>query len=163
MNTWKARLALAGMLVAAAGSAAAAVTVTFSNQQQYGNLTSDVQLRARVFQNLTEYFDKLGETLPAGADLRVEVLDLDMAGPMTLASRATDAPRIPSGEAYWPHMRLRYSVTQGDKVIVQGEDQLTDMDYLSRVRRVATTLPAEKLMINEWYKMKIAAATLAAR
>lgn len=164
MKTWNARLALAGMLVVAAGSAAAEVAVKFSHTEGYGNLTSVPQYRERVFQDLTAYFDKLGATLPAGTKLQVEVLELAMAGPiMPASSRNGEAPRMASGEAYWPHMHLRYTVTQGGKVIAQGDDQLTDPDYTNRVRRVATTYPAEKLMIDDWFKANIADRQLAAR
>jgi hypothetical protein len=166
MKQWTRRLALAGLLVVAAGGASADVTVKFSNLEDYGSMPFAPQDRERIYKELTEYFDKLGTRLPAGTDWKVEVLDLDLAGRVQPNFRGGEDIRILRGGADWPRMHIRYSLSQGGKVIAEGDDQFSDMDYLERTRRANggnQTLPYEKQMIDDWFKAKIVDRKLATR
>lgn len=158
MKQWTRRLALAGLLGMAAAGASAGVTVKFSNLEDYGSMPFSPQDRERIYKELTEYFDKLGARLPAGTDWNVEVLDLDMAGRVQPNFRGGEDIRILRGGADWPRMHVRYSLSQGGKVIAEGDDQFSDMNYLERTRRANggnQTLPYEKQMIDDWFKAKI--------
>jgi hypothetical protein len=164
MTTWYARLALAGLLVAVAGGAAAAVTVTFAHPDDYVSMPLSAKERTRVYEDLTDHFEKLMDKLPKGTDLHVEVIDLELAGRIESVNRAGQEVRSMREGVDWPRMALRYTFTRGNTVVAQGEDQISNMNYLGRLRRVNDqTLIYEKQMISDWFRSVIASEKLAVR
>lgn len=165
MKTVFKSLALAGMLCAAAASASAGVTVAFANPDNFRDMPMAPSDRADILKELTEHFESLGKDLPPGYDLRVEVLDLDLAGELRPNFRGHNDIRILRGGADWPRMQVRYTLEANGQVISRGEDALSDMNYLNRSPRYAETdtLRYEKRMINEWFKEKFAAPKAARR
>jgi len=151
-------LALASLFLVSAGGASAAVTVTFVQPDQYADLPFSSWDREQVLTDLRAHFTKLSKTLPAGTDLKIEVLDVDLAGRIYPNFRGSHDLRILRGGADWPHMRLRYTVEQDGKLVSSGEDKLSNMMYLDRMNRYFTGDPLryEKQMIDEWFKEKIA-------
>ena len=59
-------LALASMLLMAAGSAFAGVTVTFSSPEKFSDLPFASWERKEVLDELSEHFQKLAQALPPG-------------------------------------------------------------------------------------------------
>jgi hypothetical protein len=165
MKTVFKSLVLTGMLLAAAGSASAGVTVAFANPDNFRDMPFSPTDRADVLKELTEHFESLGKDLPPGYDLRVEVLDLDLAGELRPNFRGHNDIRVLRGGADWPRMQVRYTLEANGQVISRGEDALSDMMYLNRLPRYAETdnLRYEKRMINEWFKEKFAAPKAARR
>lgn len=159
MNTNLKHLALAGLVLLSAGGASAAVTVAFSHPENFRDLPFSPIDREHVLKELGEHFALLGKRLPPGQDLRVEVLDLDMAGRIYPNFRGREDIRVLRGGADWPHMVVRYSLVSNGQVIASGEDQLSDMMYLNRINRYSDgdTLRYEKRMIDDWFKEKFAA------
>lgn len=152
-------LALAGLFLASAGAASAAVTVTFVQPDQYADLPFASSEREQVLAGLREHFAKLSKSLPPGADLKIEVLDVDLAGRIYPNFRGRQDLRVLRGGADWPHMRLRYTLEQDGKVLASGDDNLSDMTYLDHINRYFTGDPLryEKQMIDAWFKTRIAA------
>ena len=150
-------LALAGLFLLSAGGASAAVTVSYYHPENYGDLPIAKWERDEVLKDLTEHFDTLGKTLPAGQDLKVEVLDLKLAGRIRPRTGGYDI-RVLSG-VDWPRMHIRYAIESGGKVISSGESKLSDMSYTNRPTRYSDseTLRYEKHMIDEWFKKTIVA------
>jgi hypothetical protein len=152
------RLALASALVFAAGAAGAAVTVTYVAPEKYADVSRDSTARDSMMNDLTDHFTWLGTALPPGQDLRIEVLDIDLAGREEPSARAVRDVRVMRGGADWPRMRLRFSVEQNGQVIKSGEAQLSDMDYMAKVNRYGEEEPQryEKAMIDRWFAKNIA-------
>jgi hypothetical protein len=148
-------LALAGLLALSAGAASAAVTVAFSHPENYYDMPFAPFDRERVLKDLEEHFAKLGATLPPGQDLRIEVMELDLAGRLRPNFRGQEL-RVLSGGADWPHMVLRYTLEANGHVLYSGEDEIKDMMYMSRLNRYfdGDTLRYEKRMIDEWFMRK---------
>ena len=150
-------LALASMLLMGSGSAFAGVTVTFSEPDKFSDVPFAPWERKEVLDELTAHFQKLAEALPPGVDLRVEVLDIDLAG--RIHHRRANELRVLKGGADWPMINLRYSLVQNGAVIASGEERLRDMMYLDR--RLSNhyssgdPLRYEKQMIDEWFGKKI--------
>ena len=153
-----------GLLAVALGAASVPALATGSAQVSYvkpENFT-DVGFgsveRERTLQSLTQHFDTLGKRMPDGQILRVEVLDIDLAGEVWPRG-ATDL-RILRGRADWPHMTLRYTVLEGTRTVKAGEARLADMNYLFSPQRTPQygDLPYEKRMLDTWFKEEIAPA-----
>jgi hypothetical protein len=157
MKTAFKSLALAGLLALTAGAASAGVTVAFSHPENFLDMPFSPVDRERVLKDLSDHFAQLGARLPPGQDLRVEVLDLDLAGRLHPNFRGQEL-RILNGGADWPHMQVRYTLEANGRVIASGEDNLSDMMYLNRINRYldGDTLRYEKRMIDDWFTTRFA-------
>ena len=142
-----------------ASSANAAVTVTFTHPEKYTDMPFGFYDKERVMKDLHRHFDKLGATLPAGQDLKVEILDIDLAGRIE-PTRAFQDIRILRGSADWPAITLRYSLESQGKVLKGGEERIADMSYLLGYNRyhAGENLRYEKQMLDRWFKKTLTAA-----
>jgi hypothetical protein len=148
------QLALLAALLLSAGLASAAVTVSYDHPEKFSDLPFTPWDREQVLKDLTAHFNKLGKALPPGQDLRIEVLDVDLAGREHPSRRAGTELRVLRGGADWPHMHLRYTLESGGKVIRSGDAQISDMMYLDRLSRYSDgeSLRYEKQMLDDWFK-----------
>ena len=109
--------------------------------------------RERTLKSLATFIEKLGQRLPDGQTLKLEVTDLDMAGEVW--PRSTREVRILRGGADWPHMSMRYSLLSPDgRVLKSGQAELSDMAYqfFTRPSNISDSdLPYEKRMIDRWF------------
>ena len=147
------KTALAGLFALTAGAASAGVTVNYVESDKFSDLPFAPWEREQVLKDLSEYFGMLGEKLPEGQDLAIEVTDIDLAGREYPSMRGGRELRILKGTADWPIMNLRYSLTQNGQVLKGGEARLADMSYMQRINRFSDSDPlrAEKRMIDEWF------------
>jgi len=148
----------AGSMLLASVAANAAVAVHFVKPEEYPDMPFSPVDRDAVLKDVSDYFVKLGKNLPEGTDLRIDVLDLDLAGHLEPSRRGGRDLRILRGGADWPRMRLRFSMESGGQVVNSGEVQLQDMDYQSHARRVSDSDPLryEKQMIDDWFYKAVA-------
>lgn len=152
--------ALAAALVCAAGAAfAGPATVTFANPDNFADMPREASGREQILADLTEHFSALAGKLPAGQELKVEVLDLDLAGRSWPGMWGGRDLRVLEGGADWPHIKLRYTITQDGKVVKSGEETVQNMDYLWRLNRYSSgdSLRYEKQMLDTWFKTLTAA------
>jgi hypothetical protein len=158
MKSLMQKMALAGLVALAAGSAGAAVSVTYVQPEKFSDVPFVTWEREDTLRVLTEHFTWLGSALPPGQDLRIEVTDIDLAGREIPNARAGRDLRILRGQADWPRMDLRYAVEQDGQVLKSGEARLTDMNYLNHTSRYFDGEPLryEKSMIDEWFEKTIA-------
>jgi hypothetical protein len=143
----------------AAGSAAAGANVKFVEPEHFSDVPFASWERDDVLKDLRGHFDRLAARLPAGQELNVEVTDVDLAGrtwPTRFQGRDI---RVMNGGADWPHMSLRYTITQNGQVIKSGVEELNDMAYQQRATRYGSddALRYEKRMLDQWFKERIAA------
>jgi hypothetical protein len=157
MKSLMQKMALAGMFALAAGSAAAATTVTYVEPDKFSDVPFVPWDREETLKDLTEHFTKLGNSLPPGQDLRIEVTDVDLAGRLIPSVRMGRDLRILRGQADWPRIELRYAVEQNGQVLKSGEARLTDMNYLDHTTRYFDSEPLryEKQMIDDWFEKTI--------
>ena len=156
MNTKLIGLALACLAGLSAGSASAGVVVTYSHPENFQDMPFAQSDRERVLKELTEHFARLGKRLPADQELRVEVLDFDMAGRILPRASGQQDIRIVKDGADWPTMLVRYQLLSNGQVLSSGEDRLKDMNYIytDRINRYGDgdLLRYEKRMIDDWFK-----------
>lgn len=159
------QLALAGLALLSAGAASAAVTVTYVHPESFSDLPFTPWDRKEALDTLAAHFEKLGQALPPGQDLRVEVLDVDLAGREEPGRRGVHEIRVLRGGADWPRIHLRYVLESGGRVIKSGDEQISDMMYMGRLPRYADgdLLQYEKQMLDDWFRKTIAPAPVAAR
>ncbi len=157
MKTLLMKTALAGLLALGAGMASAEVKVTYIESDKFADLPFSPWDRENILERITEHFNKLGERLPQGQDLTIEVIDIDLAGREYPAPRSGRDLRVMKGMADWPTMDLRYLLTQDGKVLKEGKAKLSDMSYMQRINRASDSDPLryEKRMIDDWFDKNI--------
>jgi hypothetical protein len=155
-------LALAMFVLAAGGvHAAGTVQVTFVEPERF----ADVRDRARTSEEHLATLERvLVETasphVPDGRTLKIEVLDVDLAGEVRPGLRAWDL-RILTGRADWPRITLRWTLdgpTPG--TAKSGQAVVQDMAYLQRVAPplADSGLIYERRMLDEYFRKEFAKA-----
>jgi len=151
----KCRLSLCALLAAAliAGSAHASAVVRFTQPEKYTDMPFAASDRQEVMIQLQKHFDKLAATLPAGQDLNIEVLDIDLAGRIEPSARAPRDLRILRGSADWPVITLKFSVEAQGKVLKSGEERIADQTYMLGFNHYnsSESLRYEKQMLDRWF------------
>ena len=159
MKTMIRPAALAAALLLAAGAVSAGpATVSYANPDKFADMPIAVSDREQVLADLTDHFSALAAKLPAGQEMKVEVTDLDLAGRSWPGMWGGRDLRVLEGGADWPHIKFRYTITQGDKVVRSGEETVQNMDYLWRLNRYSSgdSLRYEKQMLDAWFKTLMA-------
>ncbi|WP_313348257.1 DUF3016 domain-containing protein [Paracoccus sp. (in: a-proteobacteria)] len=143
------------VLIWAPDIAAADVTVTYVAPEKFRDREfRQERTRDSALAEFDREFAKLAERyLLAGQDLAVEVLDIDLAGefePWNFDYRDVRIMR----DTTPPRIRLRYTLTEGGKVLKQDEVRLSDMNYFSRpgaandIERFAH----DKQLLEDWFR-----------
>lgn len=159
MNPLTRQLALAAAILLSAGAASAAsVSVSYEHPDQFTDLPFTPWDREQVLKDLTEHFNALGKLLPADQQLKIDVLDVDLAGREHMSHRGAREIRILKDQADWPRMHLRYSLEANGQVLKSGDEQLSDMMYMGHINRYSDgdTLRYEKAMLDEWFRKTFA-------
>jgi hypothetical protein len=136
----------------APAAASGSVEVKFTNPEKYTDAGRFAYDRERTLKAMGEFLQSLGRQLPAGQVLKLEVLDLDLAG--RLEPVRSGELRVMRGQADWPHMTMRYSLQGPGSAARSGEAQLSDMNYLYASAGPSTMegeLAYEKRMIQRWF------------
>ena len=150
---------LAALLVLAAttGAAWAQVSVSYVKPDEFIDMPHGQIDRDRVLKEFTQYFATFDKKLPAGQQLKIEVLDIDLAGRLWPRRSGGEDIRIMNGGADWPHMKLRYTLEENGTVLRSGESDLSNMMYQQRATRLSDSDPMryEKQMIDDWFEKTI--------
>ncbi len=153
MKKIAAGLLLTGMWLACAASAQAEVTVNFVKPGEFSDVPRADQDRDRVLADLRQHLTRLGQRLPAGQDLLINVVDVDLAGHLEPRRGATDMLRILRGGADWPRIVLRYSLSEHGTVLRSKEATLADQNYMDGMNPYSDSEPLryEKKMLDDWF------------
>ena len=140
--------------------AAGPVEVSFlPDWSRYSDAGRDPNDARRNEEVLAHWLQELGTRwLPDGQQLKVDVLDLDLAGQLKPSHRAgITQVRIARGGADLPRITLRYALTEGGRVVASGEEMVNDLDYLHNHTDISQDDPLrnEKRMLEGWFKARI--------
>jgi len=119
----------------------------------------DIQSRyeKRTFETLTKNLNKeASKTLKSEQKLEMLVTDLDLAGDVrpTFGATMNDIRLIE--ELYPPRITFSYKLLEGDKVIMAGDEKLTDMGFMQRVGRASDKpMRYESKMLSDWLKKTV--------
>lgn len=157
-------LIIALAVIAPALAVSPIVTVSFENPAgytdaglRYGKGPNSVDSTLR---GIRAHLEQLGNRyLQPGQELKLDVLDIDLAGQFEpWRPRAYDV-RVMRGVTR-PKITVRYVLEQGGEVVSRGEDVIRDMNYQMQVGTGYSndSLRYEKLMLDEWFKARFAPA-----
>lgn len=168
---WVCILATAGALFlgTAPASAQVVVEIVFVNPERYADASpsryvDDERGRDATLAELREHLISLGtKYLKAGDRLRIEVLDMDLAGVLELSRSGQRDIRV-MREAGAPQIDVRYTMTRGG-VEFSGQERITDPAYLKNAIRCRGTelLCYEKLMLDTWFERRFAGTSVERR
>lgn len=142
----------AGASIATAGT----VDVRFVNSRLYADAGNSVWEEEANLQAIDRHLKAIGQRwLPANHLLKVDVLDVDLAGAVVPFHGGPEV-RVLRGGADFPRMYLQYTLLVDGKVERSGTEWLTDLNYTRRItgERNSESLHYEKRMIDEWFKAR---------
>ena len=144
--------AAAAMLLASSAAAAASVEVRYVEPDNFADIGRGTFDRERTMNALTAHLQKLGQTLPDGQTLRLDVTDIDLAG--EIRPWGWHELRVLRGQADWPRISLRYTLLEGERTLKSGEVRLSDLAYMQTLHgrdRPGEELAVEKRMVRRWF------------
>ncbi|MCJ8142649.1 DUF3016 domain-containing protein [Ancylobacter sp. A5.8] len=148
---------LAALLLPAFGlaTAHAATRVSFIAPQTYtdGNLTWGPVDQRLTLEGLERIMLRLADRhVPAGTDLDIEVLDIDLAGKIDPLRSRTGTLRVMRQDT-WPQMRLRTTLRRNGRIVAQGEERVLKVNYLMDPIAIRSDdrLRFEKAMLADWF------------
>lgn len=133
---------------------AAVVDVVFAAQSTRDLANGEVRPAKAA---LTGHLERLGKkALVPGQHLQVVVYQLALAGHLRFPRGEADSMRVLDGRSDWPRIELHYVLSSGEGVIQQGDDKLTDINYLSDPlgRNSDQPYPYEKRLLTKWFEQR---------
>ena len=150
---------LACLTAAAATPVVAGVAeLSFVDSARFADTGSTPWERQANLNTLTSHLQVLAKHhLGANQVLKIEVLNVDLAGEPQPSRRAGRDLRIVRGKADWPRIQLRYTLEAAGKPLLSGEETVADMDYSHGLQsdRYTEPLRYEKRMLEHWFKTRL--------
>lgn len=154
--------ALVALCLAGPATAAPIVEVAFIDPDRYTDASPhgyviNQRERDATLTSLREHLQsRAAQFLKDGDRLRIEVLDVDLAGELELW-RARDPNVRILRDSTVPRVRLRYTLSRAG-LESSGEERLVDLNYLRESSNCRTGEPLcrEKRMLDEWFFRRFA-------
>jgi len=137
------------------------VEVSFVDPARYTDAGNDPADARANEEALARSLRDLGSRyLTSHQSLKIDVLDIDLAGTVRHAAGQISPIRILGGGADWPRIKLRYALREDGSVVSQGEEVVADLDYLHAGRVVGNAAPLayEKRMLENWFRKRFGAS-----
>lgn len=153
---------LAVLLAAVFAAQAGTVEVSYDASTPFADAGRTQGEREDNLAALTAYLQGLGVRLPgAGQQLRVQLLDVDLAGTVRPVGRTGQELRILRGGADWPRIKLRYTLLEDGREVRSGEEWLADLGYQTRQPgyggETGDPLRHEKRLLADWFEARFGA------
>ena len=156
-------VAVLGLVATLAGApqvraASAALSVAFVEPDRFadiGRLRSD---REQALDGLRAAFESLAAArLPTGQSLRIEVLNVDLAGFVVPSTRSPGIDvRMRRGGNDPALIEFRWVLSDGVRVVASGQERLVDVDTSFQTDRDPdSALGLERAMIARWFDERI--------
>jgi hypothetical protein len=160
------RAKLTGLMVLVAGSLAASVAmaaeraeVTFVDAASYADAGAWGRDRDANLAQLEVHVQSLASKyLAPGQTLKLEFLDVDLAGNARPWKGTGTDLRVLRGRADWPRLTLRYTLQEADGGTRNSTESISDLNYLGRLgaRTSVEPLTYEKRLLDDWFQLRIA-------
>ena len=149
---------LSGLAAAPGARADEAVSVRFVAPERYtdaGNrFGSGPALRATLGEIERILRDLGRRSLSADEALRIEVLDIDLAGQMLPSPGTGLFVRVVS-DVTPPRFRLRTVLTQRGRTVLSAEEAVSDITFLMRARPGQGGFAYERDLLRDWFQARI--------
>ena len=148
---------LSFLIPVACASMAATVEVSFVKAASYTDAGTTQWDEDANLQALARHLQGPGQRLlPANQVLKVEVLDVDLAGAVRPARHGAGDVRVLRGNADYPRIHLKYTLEADGVAQGSGTEWVTDLDYAHGVPswRDSEPLYYEKRMLDRWFKTR---------
>jgi hypothetical protein len=135
----------------------AEVVVTFAHPERFADICDVEQDPRQTLSDLQAFFRSLGDRyLRPEVTVRVELLDISLAGRPRWPPPASSAVRSMSGDADWPRFELRYTLESKGGSTTPVEETVVDRNYLRPLewRYASVTLPYEKRALDAWFRVR---------
>jgi Protein of unknown function (DUF3016) len=154
------RIALTAVaaLLAVSAHAAGTVQISFVKPENFADIRDRAYSREQNLKALEQIITSAAQPYVAdGQTLKIEVLDVDLAGEVRPGARAWDV-RVMRGRADWPRITLRWRLD--GTTPRSGEAVVQDMAYLQHIPPAIsdTALIYERRMLDEWFRKEFAKA-----
>jgi Protein of unknown function (DUF3016) len=152
--------AAAAAFLSSAALAAGTVQVQFVEPDRYTD-ARDAHLRAdHNLEALKRHIEQAAAPyVPDGQTLKVDVIDVDLAGDVRHGGRTLNDVRVLRGRADWPRIELRYALEAPGQAARNGQARIQDLAYQQRLAvRSGEALAYERRMLDEWFRREFAAA-----
>ncbi|MFC5066745.1 DUF3016 domain-containing protein [Flaviflagellibacter deserti] len=151
---------IAAILLAASVPAHADVRVSFSDPSKFSD-ASYIDRRtpktgSGALRQIEAYLVRLGDQyLAPGQRAEIEILNVDLAGEYRPWLRGGfDDVRIVD-DITPPSIKVRYRLLERGRVVLAGEERVTDMNYLwGGYRSSSDSLSHEKTMLRTWFRKR---------
>jgi hypothetical protein len=150
-------LLLSFLLPVTAATIAGTAEVSFVNGASYTDAGTTKWDEDANLQALARHLQGLGQRLLAANQvLKVEVLDVDLAGTVRPARHGAAELRVLRGAADYPRIHLKYTLEADGVVQGSGTEWLTDLNYARGLagRRDSESLYYEKRMLDRWFNAR---------
>jgi hypothetical protein len=143
-------------LAASFGASAGTVDVAFVNAERFTDAGTSSWDEVDNLKALTGYLQSLGQRLPGNQSLKIEVLDVDLAGDVRPSRRDAEPIRVMRGRTDFPRFHVRYTLSADGRVLRTGEERVTDVNYGRGlpVHRDFSGLAYEKRMLESWVRAR---------
>lgn len=157
------RAKLTGLFVLIAGClvapivAAGPAEVTFVDSTKYADAGAWGRDRDANLARLEAHVQELAaKYLAPGQSLKLEFLDVDLAGNERPSRRLGTDVRVLRGRADWPRLTLRYSLRAGGREVQGGTESISDMNYLGGIgaRSLPGPLAHERRLLEDWFQAR---------
>jgi len=156
-------LLLGAALAAASASQAATVTVSFVDPDHftdagYSQSRPSERDLAELQAEFERYLQRLAnQNLPLTAVLKLEMLDIDLAGQIEPGRRGLASDVRVVREVTIPRLKFRYTLQDGDRVVSRGEEYLSDLDFMRSYGRLTSDdrYRYEKTLLGNWFEHRL--------
>lgn len=155
------RLLCLAVLAALAGHASAGTAqVTFVDPDSYADIGthgSDADANMQVIRRHLETL--AAKDLPPDQTLKIDVLDVDLAGTVKPSSAAFRAARVVTGQGDYPSMHLRWTLT-GPGIARSGDENVSDTTFTGGLTQRVQIGPLfyDKRMLTTWFESRFGTA-----
>ena len=133
--------------------AAGQVEVQFVNPQSFTDAADLWVGNADNLATIAGHLQRLGQKyLQDGQVLRIEVLDIDLAG-RARPTRWLHRTRVTSNPLDWPRLHLRFALESGGRLLRSGEQSIADLAFQSHLSHDGwQELGFEKRLLTDWFR-----------
>lgn len=142
-----------GPLLAIAPAQAGTATVQLENPDRCTDIGPRRDALAMQTQ-LRQILETLAaDRLAPSQTLHLAITDVDLASHIPPSTRLLHEVRVMGNRPDWPRISLRCTLQDGDRLLAEGSEVVSDMAYLMRSTRAVghQRLPYAQRMLSDWF------------